>query len=104
MPKAAKDRLISSSPRKRVDFVFGHSAHCINTYPDGLISTIYETCNAILRSTFHLEMYLFHNVPRHGVALGQLRSVHIGLPVYKRHHLVDAIISRPLGAGVLRQR
>ena len=83
MPKAAKDLLISSSHRKGVDFVFGRSMHCINICPGSLISIMSGTCNTSLRSTFHLEMYLFHNVPRHGVTLGQLRSVHIGLPIYK---------------------
>jgi hypothetical protein len=38
MPEAATDLSISSSHRKGVDFVFGHSAHYINTWPDGLIS------------------------------------------------------------------
>ena len=82
MPKAAKDPSISSSDGG-VDFVFGHSAHCINICPDGLISTMFETCNTILRSTFHLGMYLFHKVPRRRVVLGPLRSAHIGLPVYR---------------------
>ena len=83
MPKAAKDLLISSSRRKGVDFVFGRSAHCINTCPDCLVSIMLETCNTILRSTFHLEMYLFHKVPRRRVALGPLRSAHTDLPVYR---------------------
>jgi hypothetical protein len=43
MLEAVMDLSISSSRRKGVDFVFGRSAHCINIWPNGLISLVPET-------------------------------------------------------------